>query len=231
VAVNEIGTLSETSLHAALKRWYGADGDQYEVHVDGYIIDIVRDDLLIEIQTRHLYALKRKLKKLLPHHPVHLVHPIPQEKWIVRQTATGDPIGRRRSPKHGRVIDVFNELVRIPHLLPHSHLTIQVLLTQQEEILRDDGQGSWRRRHWSVHDHRLLDVVEQFDFRSVRDYCTLLPASLPQPFTNRELAAALQCRPGLAQKMTYTLRHIGGISLVGKQGNSLLYKVELPRTE
>jgi len=229
--LNQIGTLSETSLHAALKSWYGKAGDQYEVSVDGYIIDIVRGDLLIEIQTRHLYTLKRKLKNLLPYHPVHLVYPIPREKWIVRQSAAGALIGRRRSPKRGRVIDVFNELVRIPHLLPDAHLTIQVLLTQQEDVLRDDGQGSWRRRHWSVHDRRLLDVVERHTFGSVRDYRALLPANLPQPFTNRDLAAALQCHPGLAQKMTYTLRQIGGISLAGKQGSTLLYNGELPGKE
>ena len=61
-----IGTLSEKSLHAGLKEWLSQPGDTFEVKVDGFVIDIVRGDVLFEIQTRHLYAMKRKLSKLLP---------------------------------------------------------------------------------------------------------------------------------------------------------------------
>jgi hypothetical protein len=169
--------------------------------------------------------MKRKLKKLLPHHPVHLFHPIPAEKWIVRQTADGQPIGRRKSPKRGRLVDIFAELVRVPHLLPHPNLAVTVLLTQQEEIWRDDGQGSWRRKRWSVHDHRLLTVVDQCHFESTDDWLALLPDDLPRPFTNRQLAAALACRINLAQKTSYTLRHAGIIEVAGKEGNAWLYRI------
>lgn len=220
-----IGTLAEKSLHAALKDWLAQPGDQPETPVDGFVIDIVRGDTLIEIQTRHLGAMKRKLAKLLPHHPVHLIHPIAAEKWIVRQTEAGEPISRRKSPKRGRLVDIFAELVRIPHLLAHPNLTVTVLLTQQEEIWRDDGQGSWRRKRWSVHDHRLLAVVDQHSFPTAADWLALLPADLPQPFTNRQLASALPCRQNLAQKTTYTLRHAQLIQLVGKEGNANLYRI------
>ena len=77
-----IGTLNEKPLHAALKAWYAQPGDQLEAKVDGYIIDIVRGDLLVEIQTRNFAAIKRKLLALVPHHPVQLVYPIAREKWI-----------------------------------------------------------------------------------------------------------------------------------------------------
>ncbi len=219
----QIGILSEKSLHAVLKERLTQPGDQQETPVDGFVIDIVRGETLIEIQTRNFGAMKRKLQKLLPHHPVHLFHPIPHEKWIVRQTGDGRFLKRRKSPKKGQVINVFTELVRIPHLLSHPNLTITVLLTQQEEIWRDDGQGSWRRQRWSIYDHRLLDVVAEHTFGAPGDWLRLLPDGLPQPFTNRELAAALPCRLNLAQKMTYTLRHAGLIETVGKRGNALLY--------
>lgn len=222
---NGIGTLAEKSLHAAVKEWYGRAGDQYEVEVDGFIIDIVRGEQLVEIQTRHLYALKRKLRKLLDHYCVHLLHPIAQEKWIVRQTADGQRISRRKSPKRGRVLNIFDELIRIPHLLTHPNLTIGVLLTQQEEIWRDDGQGSWRRKRWSIYDCRLLDVVEYVTFASPADFYAMLPPDLPQPFTSRELSQALKCYRGLAQKMAYTLRKTGGLVVTGKQGNAFLYEV------
>ena len=218
-----IGTLSEKSLHAALKAWVARPGDQFEVKVDGFVIDIVRGELLIEIQTGNFSAIKRKLARLLDHHRVHLLHPIAQQKWIVRQTAGGDVVGRRKSPKHGRVIDLFNGLVYIPHLLGHANLTIEVLLTHEEEVLRDDGKGSWRRKRWSIHDRRLLEVVAQMSFESPADIAGLLPPDLPQPFTNRELATALRCRPRLAQRATYTLRKAGALAVAGKRGQATLY--------
>ena len=79
-----IGSLKETSLHAALKDWAGKPGDRFEFPIDGYLIDIVRDDLLIEIQTRNFSMIKAKLERLLENHKVHLIHPIAQEKWIIK---------------------------------------------------------------------------------------------------------------------------------------------------
>ena len=169
--------------------------------------------------------MKRKLVRLLNQYPVHLIHPIPQVKWIVRQTAGGEPVSRRKSPKHGQVADVFYELVRIPHLIPHPNLTIEVVLTQEEEVLRDDGLGSWRRRRWSVFDHRLLAVVDQVILATPADFCALLPLNLTRPFTNQELAMALNSRTTLAQKMTYTLRQIGTLHVTGKRGNAFLHEI------
>jgi hypothetical protein len=54
-----IGLLNEKPLHASLKQWYARPGDRFEVPVDGFVIDVVRDDLLIEIQTRNFSSLKR----------------------------------------------------------------------------------------------------------------------------------------------------------------------------
>ena len=77
---NTIGTLNEKSLHAALKQWYARPDDLIEVSVDGFTVDIVRGDLLIEIQTRNLSAIKRKLMTLVEQHPVRLVYPVAQDK-------------------------------------------------------------------------------------------------------------------------------------------------------
>jgi hypothetical protein len=221
---NKIGTLAEKSLHAGIKTWYGRSGDAFEVNVDGFVIDIVRGEQLIEIQTRHFGAMKRKLSHLLQHHPLLLLHPIPQEKWIVRQTAVGKPISRRKSPKRGRVLDIFSELMRIPHLLNQPNLRVGVLLTQQEEIWRDDGQGSWRRKGWSLYDHTLLQVVEMHIFANPTALLQLLPSELPQPFTNKMLAQAAKVRLNLAQRITYTLARCGVVETVGKEGRANLYR-------
>ena len=80
---NGINTYNEKSLHAALKQVYALPGDQLEVNVDGYIIDLVRGDLLIEIQTGSFSPLKNKLARLVDTHPLRLVYPVPLEKWIL----------------------------------------------------------------------------------------------------------------------------------------------------
>ena len=66
----------EYSLHSQIKNWYSIKGDKIEVKVDDYKVDIVRGDLLIEIQTRNLSAIKKKLAKLLVSRYVRLVYPI-----------------------------------------------------------------------------------------------------------------------------------------------------------
>jgi hypothetical protein len=154
------------------------------------------------------------------------VHPVAQERWILRPD--GDR-ARRKSPKHGRIEQVFAQLVYIPTLVTHPNFSLEVVLTREEEIQRDDGKGSWRRRRWSIADRVLIEVVEQKLFASPADYAACLPAALPQPFTNQDLAEALRLRPALAQKMTYTLRQMGLLQVVGKQGRSLLYTQETPK--
>ena len=143
---HHIGGLNEKALHADLKEWYRHPGDQVEVKLDGFFIDIVRDDLLIEIQTRNFSALKRKMLTLTEQHPVRLVYPVACEKWIVKQDADGKKLGRRKSPKHGTLLHLFEELVSFPELLKNSNFSLHIVLIQEEEIRRHDK----RRRGWRV---------------------------------------------------------------------------------
>jgi hypothetical protein len=57
-------------LHKSLKEWYSRPGDRLEVALDGFVIDIVREDLLIEIQTGNFAAIKAKLTHLARTHRV-----------------------------------------------------------------------------------------------------------------------------------------------------------------
>ncbi len=82
-SVKSFGTTQEGSLHSALKQWYMLPGDKCEVTVDGYFIDIVRGELLIEIQTQNFAAIKHKITKLIENRQVRVVYPIPLEKSIV----------------------------------------------------------------------------------------------------------------------------------------------------
>jgi len=220
-----VGTLREKPLHASLKRWYAEDGDRVEVPVDGFVIDLVRDDLLIEIQTSGFSSMKRKLTTLLDlGHRVRIVHPIPVEKWIVRIDADGTELGRRRSPKHGTVVDVFAELVSFPALVAHPGLDLEVLLVLAEERRRHDPTRAWRRKGWVVEERHLVGVVDGVPLTGPADLAALLPDGLPDPFTTADLAAALSRPRRLAQQMAYCLRHAGVLTPDGTQGRAVAYR-------
>lgn len=223
MAGNSIGTRNETSLHASIKQWYARPGDRLEVEVDGYIIDIVRGGQLIEIQTGNFHLLKPKLGRLLPEHHLHIVFPIPRERWIKRIDRDGKRLSRRKSPKRGRIEDLFSELVGIVDFLNHDQLNIETLFISEEILWCDDGQGSWRRKRWSITDRRLLEVHESVCFREVTDYVKLIPDSIDLPFTNADLSQALSINRRSSEKMTYCLRKMGILSVVGKRNRFNLY--------
>ncbi len=223
-APRKISTLNEKPLHAALKSWYARPADQFEVPIDGFIIDIVRDELLIEIQTRNFAAIKRKLTHLTAHHPVRLVYPIPHEKWIVKLARHGEgQTERRKSPKRGALEQVFEELVSFPQLLTTPNFSLEVLLIQEEETRRYDRRRRWRRRGWRTHERRLLQVLDQRLFETPDDIAALVPHTLRDPFTTSDLAAAIGKPHRLAQKMAYCLRKMRAITPQGKSGNAILY--------
>jgi len=156
-------------------------------------------------------------------HRVRLIYPIPQEKWIVQSPTAANAFGtRRKSPKRGRVEDLFRELVAIPHLLSQQNFSLEVLLTKEEERRRFDRRRRWRTGGWVTEERRLLDVVERRVFEGPGSWLALLPFQ-DEPFTSKDLAQAIGVRLDLAQKMTYSLRQAGLIQALGKRSRATLY--------
>jgi hypothetical protein len=220
-----IGLLNEKPLHASLKQWYARPGDRFEIEVGGYVIDIVRDDLLIEIQTGNFASIKSKLTNLVNSHQVRLIYPIVQEKWIIR-SATDDRgrAIRRKSPKKGRLEDLFWEMVSIPQLLANRNFSLEVLMIKEEEARRYEAKRGWRRGGWVIEARRLLDVVDQRLLKEWADWRGFLPDGL-ESFTTRDLAKAMDTGRELAQKIAYCLRKGTVIELTGRRGRANLYRV------
>jgi len=226
-AAPHIGTLREKPLHASLKRWYARPGDRVEVPVDRFVVDLVRDVLLIEVQTRGFSSMKQKLANLLDlGHHVRIVHPIAVNRWIVKTDADGKVLSRRRSPRHGDPTDLFAELVSFPDLVADPGLEIHLILTQEEEYRRHNPNRSWRRKGWTVVERRLIDVVDTLMISGPEDLAGLLPTDLPETFTTEDLAAALGRTRRSAQQMAYCLRQAGVVVPVGKAGNAVQYRVD-----
>jgi hypothetical protein len=220
----DIGLLNEQPLHADLKTWYAQPGARFEVQIDGFVIDIVQGDLLVEIQTGNFSAVKEKINALVRRHALRLVYPIAREKWLLKlPREEGGETKRRKSPKRGRVEEVFKELVSFPELMRSANFSLEVLLIQEEEVRRHDPARRWRNRGWVTVERRLLDVVDRRLFEQPEDIVAILPAGLPQRFTTADMARAMGGPRWLAQKTAYCLRKMGAIVEVGKRGRSKLY--------
>jgi hypothetical protein len=228
-----IGELNEKPLHAALKAACARPGDRFEVPVDGYVVDIVRDGMLVEIQTGNFAAIRKKLAKLLQTHRLRLVYPIAAEKWILKSDPlNGHGPSRRKSPKRGRLEDLFSELIRIPRLMANPNFSLEVLLTREEEQRRYAGAGGrhWRKRGWVTEERRLLAILDRQLFAEPDELGALLPTGLADTFTTQDIAAAGNIRRPLAQRMAYCLWHLQVIDRIGKQHRAHLYTLVRPST-
>ena len=216
-----VGTLNEKSLHAQLKQWYAQPGDRFEVPLNGFIIDIVRGDQLIEIQTRNFSAMRSKLDRLTSDFSVTVVYPIAITKWLNKLTEP--PTKPRRSPKRGHLFDVFGEVVYLPHLISRPNLTIEVVLIEEEQDrVFDAVKARRRRRGWVNQERRLVGVLASHRFESVGDFVDLLP-ELPEQFTTADLAQRAEVSRRSAQQAAYCLRKMNAIAIAGKEGNAVMY--------
>jgi hypothetical protein len=217
----------ETSLHRDLKALYAGREAEVEVPLGDYRIDAVSGDQLVEIQHGSLAAIRDKVRSLLAEHRVLVVKPIVARKLLVKRSAKGGQItGRRMSPKRGRLLDLFDDLVYFTRVFPHERLALEVPLVEIEEW-RYPGHG--RRRRWRSSDHqvedrKLIAVDQVYRLRTAADVGRLIACPLPRPFDTNHLARSLGVERWFAQRIAYCLRKIGAVMEVGKNGNARLYK-------
>ncbi|WP_375314932.1 hypothetical protein [Schlesneria sp. DSM 10557] len=217
----------ESTLHRELKLLYSGSAEDVEVQVDGYRIDAVVDGTLFEIQQASLGALRSKVRALLDRHEVVVVKPLASRKRLIRRAKKDGPvISSRFSPLRESIFHLFEDLVYFVDLFPHERLTLEVVLTEQEE----HRISKVRRRRFGpdyrVEDRRLVQVVSSHSLRTLADLRALLPVTLVSPFTTEDLAREARIPRWISQKMAYCLRKTGAVNVIGKRGRSILY--ELP---
>lgn len=182
---------------------------------------------LVEIQHAPLAAVRDKVRALLDQHSVLVVKPIVVKKLLVKRAAKGGRItARRLSPKRGRILDLFHELVHFVSVFPHRRLTLDVPLVDVEEW-RYPGHGRRRRRRandYQVEDQKLLHVRQVYRLKTASDVARLINCPLPDSFHTGHLAGSLEIERWVAQRIAYCLRKIGALREMGKQGNARLYQ-------
>jgi hypothetical protein len=187
-----------------LKADYAEPGDRFEVPLDGFVIDIVRDGSLIEIQTGSFGAMGKKLDHLLPSNQIVVVYPIAVETYLQKPGVTP-----RKSPKHGSVYDLFAELVSIPTLVDHPNLSLEVVLVAVTKIQVADAKVRRGRGGFRTEDRQLREILGRHRFDEGRDLLELVPDGLPPVFTTADLARRAGIGRGVAQQMAYCLRPLG----------------------
>lgn len=60
-----------------------------KVELQSYMVDVVREDCLVEIQTGNFTSIERKLTALVPNDPLCLFYPIPVEKRPLKYPQEG----------------------------------------------------------------------------------------------------------------------------------------------
>ncbi len=220
-------------MHAALKRRHAHDRSEFEVALDGYVIDLVQRTpnggvaRLIEIQTGNFAHMRDKLRDLVERYPVHLVHPIAVDTWIVMHDTHDEVVSRRKSPAHAGYPHVFSELMAFPDLIDHKNFTLEVVLTREDEwrvpLATPKKKRRWRAKTWRSIGRHLLEVLDWQIFECGADLLSLVPPELPAEFTVPQLTAAWHAPRWLAQRAVYCLLKCGALARVGKKGNAHVY--------
>ena len=226
MAVKTIGLLKERSLHRDLKQIYlnSQPESVSEAKVDSYIIDVKTKKELIEIQTKNLAGIKKKLLCLLKNHNIRLVHPVAVKKYICLFDEDGKILlSRRKSPKKGSLIDIVPELCRITSVLKFPGFSLEILFTEEEEERIKDGNGSWRRKGVSISDRKLISIIDRKYFATPSDYLELLPLALPERFTNSHIMQELKTTSRKASGITYCLKALNLLGVIEKRGNTQVF--------
>lgn len=217
----------ETSLHRDLKRYYAGENGQTEVALAEFRIDVVRNNVLIEIQHASLASIRRKIGHLLQSYDVHVIKPIVARKRLVKLARRNGTICNSRvSPKRGTLLDLFGELVYFTKVFPHPRLVLEAVLVEVEEVRypRRKSTRRWQQRDYHVQDQRLVRVQESLRLTAPADLLQLLPLDLAEPFDTHNIARALNIPRWHAQQIAYCCRHCGAFQPIGKKGNARLYK-------
>ena len=222
-----IGTQSERTVHAVLKHFYEPDEDHHEIPIGKFIADIYRDKRIIEVQTKQLFRLKDKLTCFLEqeHCQVTVVHPIVEEKWVIKlDETTGEQISRKKSPRKGKEYDAFPELYGIKGFLKHPGLHIKIVLIQAEEYRIPSDEGKYRRKGFERIDTVPISILKEIELHCANDYMQFIPYGLDE-FTVLEFAKEAGISKYVAQYVIHILYHVGMITRIGKKANAYVYKV------
>lgn len=221
-----IGTLSEKTIHAVLKTYFSPNSLNHERKVHSYVADILKDDQIIEIQTRNFNLLRKKLEAFLPEHKVTIVYPVSHTKWLCWvNEETGEVTKPRKSPKVGSPAAIFPELYRIKNYLNHPNLSLHIVMLDVEEYRLLNGWSSDKKRGSTRNDGIPVNFADEIILKESSDYLQLLPDNLPKQFTTKDYKKAAHVSQNNAWTALNILSYLNVIKQVGKQQNLHVFEI------
>lgn len=227
-----VGTQNEKLIHAALKNYYAEFSDEQEIKIGYFFADAVCEDGIFEIQTRHLYKLKEKLRTFLEYSRVTVVYPSACVLGTIYINEDSGEIVKETKPrKIGSLMKTFEELYSIREFLPCDRLRIILARLNVQKRVYFHGEelpnlnSKYSRKKCRI-EKVPLEFREEIILENILDYRRFLPqdlGDLPAEFTKKEFAKVV--KESASSLRLEVLRTVGLIEQTGKKGKSYLYKL------
>lgn len=222
-----IGTLSEKSTHAFLKKYIEPNEKYHERPLMGYVCDVFDGFQIFEIQTTQFSRLREKLKLFLQKYDVTIVYPVYASKsisWVERKT--GEVVENKKSSIRKHKYDIFEEIYCIRDLLNNPRLHIKIILLSGIEYKYLDGKGKYNKIKASKLDKIPSKVIEVVNYQNKTDFYEYLPFKKDEKFTLEDLKTKTGINKNTCNMMLKIFReNLNIVERVGKIGNAFLYQI------
>lgn len=219
-----IGVLSEKTLHKTIKNLYEENHDYHEIKIDNYYVDILKDNNIIEVQTKQFDKFRDKIKYLLNKdiYDINIIYPIFNNKIIYYIDEDNNISLPKKSPKKLKYPEVFYELYKIKQLLNNNKLKITLLLFDIKEY----RLKTKNRKGYICFDRVPIKLIEEIKLCNKEDYLQLLPNNLKDEFTVKDICLLTKSNSKYVNKMVNVMRYLDVIELIGKDGRKFVYKIK-----
>ena len=230
-SIEMIQTYNESSLHKSLKKIYKKKYKaEEEVKIEGFICDLLTsNNEIIEIQTRHLSALNKKILKLSKKgYSFRIVHPLITKSIIKTIDSSACLLSERKSPKKADIYSLFSELLGFYGSFAVENWVLEVLFVEQVEIREKQAKKTQNKtntrrylKDWISLDKQLLGINDHLHIKNKGDLVQLMP-ELPTLFCAKDLSKTAIKKN--AHKVLWVLHKLDLIRLVEKKGNTKYYQ-------
>ena len=235
--ITGIGTLGEKKLHKILKYYFEPDNNYHEIKVGGYVADICRDNLIIEIHSGSFGVVRDKINYYLENHKdrkIIFIHPIPavrQMCWINKNTGEASKISK--SQKFIGIYKFYEQIYYIKDFMENENFNLKLLLLETLEYKFLDGWGKFKKNNATKIDRIPLSVVGEENFRGKNDYLKFIPSKLIDEggFTANDLSRETEIKGRKVYSFIKVMRDAGIICQNGKKGRSIYYEIPPPSQE
>ena len=141
---------------------------------------------------------------------VTVIHPISLKRWISwvdPETMEVQP--RRRVGSTERAADLLSQMAVLEPNLQHPRLHFRLLLLETYDFRLLDGRSPDRKKHSTHYERIPLSLLGDLSFDTLDDFRSLIPASLPSPFTAKQFATHTKLRTRDAYQAVRALVALG----------------------